>query len=180
MGPEIYVCIYKGCGWNFPTRKDLEEHLVEAHQQSKEIRTTSSTGGQKGTKDERHDLIPTGPLAELAHHFGVGARKYEDHNWRRGYEWSKSYSAVQRHLNAFWGGEDLDECPASGEGCSFVTHELEPFISQNPGKTCYNHTGNHHLVCAAWHCFALLEFKDRFPEFDDRYVVNPDAPRSST
>ena len=143
--------------------------MAEVH--SNEIRTTSATGAQKGVKDQRFDLIPSGPLTELAHHYGVGARKYAEHNWRHGYEWSKSYTALQRHLNAFWGGEDLDECPASGEGCSSVTNEGEPFISQNPGKTCYNHTGNHHLVAAAWHCFALLEFKDRFPEYDDRYDV---------
>jgi len=74
-----------------------------------EVRTTSSTGGEKGMKDERHSLIPTEALAAVARHYGIGARKYADHNWRRGYEWSKSYDALQRHAQAFWGGEDIDE-----------------------------------------------------------------------
>jgi hypothetical protein len=169
MGYEV-VCADRTCGWVFPDEESMQEHLRINHPpRTTEIRTTSSTGGQKGVKDERYDLIPVGPLAELARHYGVGAKKYAEHQWRNGYEWSKSYSALQRHLTAFWDGEDLDECPASGEGCSSVTEQGEPFISENPGKTCYNHTGNHHLVAAAWHCFALLEFKETHPGHDDRY-----------
>ena len=55
-----------------------------------EVRTTSRTGGQKGTKPERFDLIPVGALAALARHYGAGAEKYDDNQWRKGYEWSKS------------------------------------------------------------------------------------------
>lgn len=135
-----------------------------------EVRTTSSTGGQKGVKLERFDLIPVGPLTELARHFGRGALKYKDHQWRKGYEWSKSYSAIQRHTTAFWGGEDYDVCPPDGDGCSFVTAEGEPFETDTP-NTCYNHTGNHHMVCAAWHAFVLLEFKDTHQDHDDRYIL---------
>lgn len=134
-----------------------------------EIRSTSSTGGQKGVKDERFDLIPIGPLRELAFHYGRGAKKYDDHQWRKGYEWSKSYSALQRHMTAFWDGEDYDTCPEDGEGCSLVTNDGSTFQGGIFGTTCYNHTGSHHLVCASWHTFALLEFKDTFPEHDDRY-----------
>lgn len=135
----------------------------------KEVRTTSTTGGQKGTKIERFDLIPTGPLAELAAHYGAGANKYSDHQWRNGYEWSKSYAAILRHSNAFWGGEDFDTCSPNGNGCAFVTHEGEPFEDYIAGVSCYNHTGNHHMVAVAWHAMSLLEFKDAFPEHDDRY-----------
>lgn len=105
-----------------------------------EVRTTSSTGGQKGQKPSRHDLIPSGALDALARHYGVGANKYADWQWRKGYEWGKSYAALQRHLNAWWGGEDLDE-----------------------------ETGSSHMAAAAWHCFTLLTFIDEFPEFDDRF-----------
>ena len=108
-----------------------------------EVRTTSSTGGQKGTKLARFDLLPVGPLTELAKHYGRGAAKYDDNNWRKGYEWSKSYAAAQRHLTAFWGGEDIDE-----------------------------ETGTPHVIAAAWHCFALAENMDAFPEFDDRFKRN--------
>lgn len=133
-----------------------------------EIRTTSSTGGQKGVKMQRFDLIPIGPLTELAEHYGRGALKYDDHQWRQGYEWSKSYAAATRHWTAFWGGEDYDTCPDTQEGCAFVTAAGEPFETDVPG-TCYNHTGSHHLVAAVWHGFTLLEFKDTHPGHDDRY-----------
>lgn len=106
-----------------------------------EVRTTSTTGGQKGVKLARFDLIPTGPLFALAEHYGKGAAKYADHNWRKGYEWGKSYQALQRHATAFWGGE---------------THDPE--------------TGSHHMAAVAFHAFALLEYAESHPEFDDRYV----------
>lgn len=105
-----------------------------------EIRTTDpDTGAQKGMKLERHDLIPARFLIELACHYGVGAAKYADRNWERGYDWSKSYAALQRHLNQFWAGEDIDE-----------------------------ETGSKHIVAAAWHCIALATFMDEHPEKDDR------------
>ena len=107
---------------------------------SKEVRTTSSTGGQKGTKAERFDLIPIGALTQLAQHYGVGARKYDDNQWRKGYEWSKSYAALQRHATSWWGGEDTDE-----------------------------ETGSSHMAAVAWHAFTLLTFIEEHPDFDDRY-----------
>lgn len=106
---------------------------------SEEVRITSSTGGQKGSKPERYDLIPVGPLAHVARVYGKGAEKYDDRNWERGYDWSLSYAAMQRHMNAFWGGEWLDP-----------------------------ETGVPHLACAVFHAFALMEFFETHPEFDTR------------
>lgn len=105
-----------------------------------EIRTVSATGGEKGVKLARFDLLPPSALFSIAEHFGRGSKKYKDHNWRRGYEWSKSYASLQRHLHAFWGGEDVDE-----------------------------ETGSPHLAAAAFHVLVLLEFYDTHPEYDDRY-----------
>ena len=98
------------------------------------------TGGEKGSKLARFDLIPVGPLTLLAEHYGRGAQKYDANNWRRAYDWSLSYAALQRHLTAWWGGEDNDP-------------EL----------------GNSHMVAVAWHAFALLEFIQTHPELDDRF-----------
>jgi hypothetical protein len=105
-----------------------------------ERRTTSRTGGEKGVKDARFDLIPVGALTQLAEHFGVGAAKYADNQWRKGYEWSKSYAALQRHATAWWAGEDTDA-----------------------------ETGSSHMAAVAWHAFALLTFLSEHPDFDDRY-----------
>lgn len=134
-----------------------------------EVRTTSSTGGQKGTKLQRHDLIPVRSLELLAEHFGKGAIKYDEHQWRQGYEWSKSYSALMRHLVAFWAGYDYDVCSNDQNGCAFVTASGAVFEPREP-DTCYNHTGSHHMTAVAWHAFVLLEFIERFPEHDDRYI----------
>lgn len=105
-----------------------------------EIRTTSSTGGEKGVKLARFDLIPPEPLRILAEHYGRGALKYDAHQWRNGYEWSKSFAALMRHAWAFWAGEDLDA-----------------------------ETGSPHMAAVAWHAFALLEFAIDHPAHDDRH-----------
>lgn len=114
---------------------------------SGEVRSVSTTGGEKGTKAERFDLIPTQALAKVARHYGAGAEKYAAHNWRRGYEWSKSYAAAQRHLNAFWGGEDTDA-----------------------------ETGSPHMAAVAFHALTLLTFMDEQRVFDDRYRPEPEPP----
>jgi hypothetical protein len=105
-----------------------------------EIRSVSSTGAEKGTKPERFDLLPQEALAAVARHYGVGAAKYSAHNWRKGYEWSKSYAAMQRHANAFWSGEDTDE-----------------------------ETGSPHMAAVAFHALALLTLMEEQRAFDDRY-----------
>lgn len=135
---------------------------------SGEVRSTSSTGGQKGVKLARFDLIPANPLRELAEHYGRGARKYADNQWRQGYEWTKSIAAKARHDNAFQAGKDYDVCSNDPDGCSFVDAAGEPFEPAEP-DTCFNHTGSHHMAASAWHAFLLLEFKDTHPEHDDRY-----------
>lgn len=56
----------------------------------------------------RYDLIPAGPLEEIAHVFGHGAEKYGADNWRLGAAWSRYFAAAMRHLWAYWRGEDLD------------------------------------------------------------------------
>lgn len=106
----------------------------------KEVRVVDpTTGGQKGAKLERYDLIPAGPLKLLAEHYGRGAKKYEERNWEKGYKWSLSFAAMMRHAWAFWRGEDIDA-----------------------------ETGSPHLVAVAWHAFCLLEFAQRHPKMDDR------------
>ncbi len=106
-----------------------------------EVRTVSSTGGEKGTKPERYDLIPVEALATVARLYGKGAEKYEAHNWRKGYEWSKSYASLQRHANDFWRGVDIDE-----------------------------ETGLPNLAAVVFHALTLLTFAQEHPGFDDRYI----------
>lgn len=108
---------------------------------TEEVRTVSVTGGEKGVKPARFDLVPIGPLTQVAQLYAKGAEKYDDHNWRLGYEWSKSYAALMRHATQFWNGENNDA-----------------------------ETGLPHMTSVIFHAMALLEFMERFPDFDDRYV----------
>jgi hypothetical protein len=101
------------------------------------------TGGKKEIKPERFGLIPTYPLRELAKLYARGAIKYGDHNWRKGYKFSASFDALNRHLLAWWDGEKIDP-----------------------------ENGLHHLTSVAWHAFALMCFERWFPDKDDR-VLDP-------
>ena len=105
------------------------------------------TGGSKGRKDAQLGAVDPGAIMAVAEVAGFGARKYARYNFARGYAWSLSYDALQRHLHAFWGGQDRDE-----------------------------ETGLYHLAHAAWHCLALLTFVMRGRGTDDRFPSrSPDA-----
>lgn len=105
----------------------------------REIRVVDpTTGGEKGQKLERYDLIPVEFERALATHYGLGARKYAERNWERGYKWSLSVGALRRHLAAWLDGEDDDP-----------------------------ETGSNHLIAVAWHAVALFIFQLRRLGTDD-------------
>lgn len=110
-----------------------------------EVVHTASTGGQKAGNDVRMSLVPAVELMEVAELYGRGAKKYSSWNWAKGYEWSNSYDALQRHLAAFWSGEEIDD----GEGG----------------------TGLQHLSCAAFHVLTLMYFSKHHRALDDRHIA---------
>jgi 5'-nucleotidase len=105
-----------------------------------ETRITSPTGGQKGSKLAQLSALDPNSIRLVAEVAGFGAQKYEKLNFMKGYDWSLSYDAAQRHQLAFWNGEDND--PESGLP---------------------------HLAHAAWHMLAQLSFMERGLGTDDRY-----------
>jgi len=106
---------------------------------SEEIRITNPvTGGQKGQKLARYDLIPSRPLRMVAENYGIGAQKYADRNWEKGTDWSLNFAALNRHLWQWWEGQRLDDA------------------------------GFHHLSAVVFHAMALMEFEVTRPELDDR------------
>ncbi len=106
-----------------------------------EIRITDPvTGGAKGSKLCELGAVDPLALVEVGKVAGFGGRKYERYNFAKGYRWSLSYDALQRHLMAFWSGEDTDA-----------------------------ESGLHHVAHAAWHCLALLTFALRGRGTDDRF-----------
>lgn len=56
----------------------------------------------------RVELLPSAPLVMIGDVLTFGARKYADHNWRGGFDYSRLIGANLRHLLAFNDGEDLD------------------------------------------------------------------------
>ena len=88
-------------------------------------------------------LIPPATLIEIAQVFGFGAEKYGMNNWRtdsKNTSWIRTYSSIQRHLNAGHAGEDID--PESGKP---------------------------HLAHAATQIMILMTYQSEHPECDDRY-----------
>lgn len=103
----------------------------------------AKTGGEKGSKLERTDLIPKDVLLSLSAHYGRGCAKYADRNWERGYKWSLSIAALERHLFAWESGQDLITDDPLFEGVS-------------------------HLDAVVWHAMALRAFELRGIGTDDR------------
>ena len=85
-------------------------------------------------------LLSTEALNQTAAVLKFGAQKYAEHNWRKGFVWSRPLAAAMRHLTAFNDGEDRD--PESGLS---------------------------HLAHAACCIMFLLEFQKTHPHLDDRY-----------
>ena len=88
----------------------------------------------------RLDLLPAIALQQIAEVLTDGAKKYGDHNWRKGFDWSRLYSAAMRHLTSHMNGENLDP-----------------------------ETGRSHLAHAACNLMFLLEFEAYKLGNDDRY-----------
>lgn len=99
--------------------------------------TDPRTGGQKGRKEDRYDLLPFDVLEQDALLYGIGSKKYEDRNWEKGYAWSLSLRAIMSHLVAFVKGESYDK------------------------------EGFHHMAAVRFHAAALMRFEREFPELDD-------------
>jgi hypothetical protein len=146
VGANLEVQVARTCDipvYLYPSMEKLSESPTLAIEWGEETRVTDDdTGGQKGSKLARFDLISVLAQVEEAKVYGRGAQKYEDNNWRRGYAWSLSYAALLRHLAAFWAGEDRDP-----------------------------ETGLLHLAHARWHTGVLIEFMLRELGSDDRVKI---------
>lgn len=101
----------------------------------------------EGTKYDqgkpRHDLLPTSLMHGVAEILTFGAKKYAEHNWRKGIAYSRIYSSLQRHITSWQSGETID--PESGKP---------------------------HLWHAGCNIAFLIEFEskpEQYKSFDDRY-----------
>lgn len=115
----------------YPDLEPLTKADTSAAVAASEVRIVDpDTGGAKGQKPQRYDLIPPEPLEALAEVYGFGADKYDDFNYLLGYDWKLSVGALKRHIAAWEMGESGDD-----------------------------ESGLPHLAHAAWHCFTLQVFE---------------------
>lgn len=136
------------CGCDPEANWDCDYHRLHPYMKAEwtapatdEIRIVDpKTGGEKGQKPCQMGALDPRSLKEVGNVAGFGAYKYARYNFAKGYAWSLSYDAIQRHLMAFWDGENVD--PESG--------------------CC-------HLAHAAWHCLTLMTFLFRDRGTDDRF-----------
>jgi hypothetical protein len=68
-----------------------------------------STAIKHDDEKPRWDLLPMDVVEQGVLGFTHGAAKYAPNNWRKGMRWGRLYGALQRHLTAFWRGEDIDK-----------------------------------------------------------------------
>lgn len=100
----------------------------------------AKSGAVKNDKGKlRYDLMPARPLQDIVTILTLGADKYADRNWEKGFPWSRPYAALMRHLWAWWMGQDKDP-----------------------------EWGMSHLAHAACCLIFLMEFEYTHPELDDR------------
>lgn len=95
---------YVGCDENGrPQWKSIP--VEEAYKKS--VEATRSDFGKR-----RLELISPLAMEGLADVLTFGAKKYADHNWRKGMDWSRCIGSLKRHLSEFEKGIDID--PESG------------------------------------------------------------------
>lgn len=70
--------------------------------------SNENTGRKDDQEKIRMDLLPPELLTSVATILTFGAKKYADRNWEGGMAWGRVYGALQRHLNAWWGGQEVD------------------------------------------------------------------------
>lgn len=101
----------------------------------------SSEGGSKFDSEKpKMGLIPSKPLIDVAKVLTFGARKYQQYNWKKGFDYSRLYDAAQRHLTAW-----------------------------NDNETYDSESNLNHLAHAICDLMFLLDQHYTMPERDDRY-----------
>lgn len=93
--------------------EELKEEISKIkvwHKQMKEQKELHGDVAVKFDQDKvRMELLPTRPLKDIAEVLTIGAKKYEDNNWRQGFDYSRVYGAAQRHLSDWYSGITFDD-----------------------------------------------------------------------
>jgi hypothetical protein len=103
---EQYLFLAEIEGGTCPVKKEFYELLptIEEAEQAAGLTAAVKYDGNK----PRLELLSVPALTATAQVMTYGALKYAPHNWRKGFQWSRLYSAALRHLLAHMSGEDKD------------------------------------------------------------------------
>ena len=115
------------------------EHALSNVETDKGVVVVSGTKHDK-EKLDRFDLIPPDILLELAELYGMGAKKYDDRNWQKGFKWGRVVRALLSHLTRWLMGEKHDK-----------------------------EDGQRHLISVIWCAIALAWFEKHNIGEDDRW-----------
>lgn len=118
-------------------------HLTIARKESRELMAKANDPGVKFDDGKLPlDLWSPDALEATADILGLGAVKYVEWNWAKGLKYRRVFSALMRHLWAWWRGEDND-----------------------------SEWNKHHLAHAMCCLMFLLHYemnKSKYKKFDDR------------
>lgn len=102
----------------------------------------------EGRKDDAgklpYHLLPSDAVEEVLRVLDFGSRKYAPRNWEKGMVWSRPFSALMRHMWAWWRGENRD--PETGlshlahAGCCILF--LLDYYGRAAGKDDRPHADN--------------------------------------
>ncbi len=115
----------------------LPVNIQAAKQALENVAGTQLTEGVKHDDGKlRFDLLPPHALEQVVKVLTFGAGKYGDRNWERGMNWSRLFGALNRHMWAWFSGQDKD----SETGLSHLAHAaccslmLLEYAIRNTGK----------------------------------------------
>ena len=104
------------------------------------------------------DQVPPSMVKAFAEIAAYGEKKYSKHNWRKGMDWSSVYACAQRHLNEWFGGQELD--------------------NGDPNNPDDKGSGLPVLYHALWNIAALIEYQEKGVGKDDRWhQSDPSKPQ---
>lgn len=135
--------------FSHPEAQNIALEAKKAFEQ-KQINPEALTQGMKADAGKpRVGLIPPKIIEMIAAQYTMGADKYVQYNWALGMNYERVYSALQRHVLAWWGGERYD-----------------PIDNVD------------HLVAVIWNAMTLLHYEldpERYKQFDDRpHTMTPE------
>lgn len=80
----------------------MMRHLIPTYLMTNELGVKFDQGKNK------LGLVPPEYIEACGRALTFGAEKYSARNWEKGMEYTQVYSALQRHLNAWWKGIEND------------------------------------------------------------------------